>query len=367
MSIYLNEKDKLDIAILREYNGKDEVLQTLSVHYHDVYERFFKNDLPVIFAHPKMKKGNKIIQNIPAISQETIPWKAYIKTNTGNMPVRFCDSAVPEPNGGFKFFPAGLHITEQRLAYQKSDIDKVLVLMCTPHYKEGKIYILDDRADAEKKASIRSKSSSVAYHIFSEGGDLFNDEKKLNEFCLSWGVSINNKFKDQKKNELFEAIENAEKLHNPDYGYEAFNLAIADEDPYFEVRLQVEDALGKNILKWDKNKYVVTLANGEVFCRIPIDKAGSWKKALFEFLAKNTEKLDVLTGSNETAPVHAKRKVETPDVIDEAYIMGANFFDLKELYREITGEPYKEINKKKQPELREALIKYYVTDKKPRP
>ena len=262
MSIYLNDKDKLDIAILKEYTGKDEVLQKLSELYQDVYARFFKHDLPVIFVHPRMKKGNKLEKNIPAISQETIPWVAYIKTGTGNMPIRYCDSAIPQLMGGYKFSPAGFHMTMQRWSYTKNDIYKVLVLMCTSHYKNGIIYILDDQADAVTKAKARSQSSNVAYHIFSEGGDLFSDEKKLNEFCLSWGISTKGKFIDQKRNELFDTIEKFEKIHNLEYGYNAFNLAIADNDPYFDIRVQVQDALNKNILRYDKNKYVVLLQNG---------------------------------------------------------------------------------------------------------
>jgi len=367
MSIYLNEKDKLDIAILKDYSGKDETLKKLSELYNDVYDRFFKNDLLVIFAHPKMKKGWQIKQNIPAISQETIPWIAYIKTNTGNMPVRYCDSAVPQPNGGFKFTPSGFHITDQRWAYTRNDIDKVLVLMCTSHYRDGKIYIIDDKAAAEKTATLRSKSSSVAYHIFSEGGDLYNDEKKLNDFCLSWGIDIKGKFKDQKKNLLFDAIENAEKEHKKEYGYEAFNASITDNDPYFDIRLQVQDALNKGVIKFDKTKYVVTLQNGEVFCRIPIEKAETWKNVLFEYLGKNPDKYDTLMGSNDTAPVHELRKLEISEEINEEFIMSRDYPDLKIMVKEITGLGYKDLNKMKKPELQEKLVDYYITKGLKRP
>ena len=359
MSIYLNDKDKLDIAILKEYSGKDEVLQKLSELYNDVYNRFFKHDLPVIFVHPRMKKGNKLEKNIPAISQETIPWVAYIKTGTGNMPIRYCDSAIPQQMGGYKFSPSGFHITMQRWSYTKNDIDKVLVLMCTSHYKSGIFYILDDQADAVTKAKARSKSSNVAYHIFSEGGDLFSNEKRLDEFCLAWGISTKGKFIDQKRNELFDTIENAEKTNKFDYGYEAFNTAIADKDVYFDIRVAVQDALNKGVLKYDKNKYVVTMQNGEVFARIPIDRASDWKNVLFEYLGKNPDKIDTLTASNEVAPTHERRKLETPEVIDEDYINKMEYMDMRILLCE-TGVAMKDTRKKKE-ELQKELIDYFVT------
>jgi hypothetical protein len=241
--------------------------------------------------------------------------------------------------------------------------------MCTQHYKDGKFYILDDEADARKKAQTRGQSSSVAFHIFNEAGDLYSNEKKLDDFCLSWGVPVKGKFLDQKRNALFEAIETAEKNSSTrnDYGYDAFNRSIADNDPYFQIRADVQDALNKNIIKFDKTKYVVTLQNGEVFCRIPIEKAEIWKNVLFEFLAKKPDKLEALTISSGDAPTHEPRKLEVEGSIDETYIMNADYPDLKILTKEITGLGYKDLNKMKKPELQDALKKWYCVDMKTRP
>jgi hypothetical protein len=369
MSIFLNEKDKLDINELRDYNGKDEVKQILSANYQDIQNRFFSKGLPVVFLHPGIKKGEKIKQGIKAISQESLPWKLTIKTKMGDVAVRYCEVAEPQQFGGFKFFPSHIDFIQPKWTYFEQDIDKILVLMLTGHYKQGTISIVDTSADETKKAEGRGKSAIVAFHIFSEGGDLFGNEKKLDQFCLSWGISIKGKFPDQKKNALADAIEVAEKNHDWNYGYKAFGEALKDNDPYFEIRASVQDALDKQLIHFDAKKYQVQYKNGEVLAKIPVDQAGQWKKVLFEFLAKNPDKLSVVEGSVEAEPLHEIRKVELKEPVTEEYLRGKelSFFDKKVLVREIRGLTNAEVKSFKQVELEDILVEHYIVQKKPRP
>jgi len=351
--LFRNDKDRIEIAQLRDYTGADEYMKILAGYYQDVQSRFFSKGLPVIFAHPKIKKGNKIIQNQPALAQEDIPWKSYVRTTkNGSEILRYCLTNNPKPFGGFDFLPTHCKVTAQRWSYTEVDIDKILALMNTDHYKKGIISIVDDEALNKKKAEGRGKSSLVNFHIFSEGGDLFNNEKKLNDFCQSWGISIKGKFPDQKKNELADCIELAEKNHHYEYGFDAFRSAINDNDAYFEIRRDVQDSIDKGVIKFDKTKYQVLMQNGEVLLRIPIDRANNWKQVLYEYLAKNPDRLEVLATSNESAPTHELRKIEVEGDIDEKYITNASYPDLKILYKEISGLGFRDLNKMKKEELK---------------
>jgi hypothetical protein len=368
MSIFIDDKDKLDIGILETYTGKDEILQLLSTAYHDVYERFFNNGLNVVFIHPKIKKGEKLLPDVPAIRQESIPWTTTIRTKAGDRRLRYCESAVLQPNGGYKFSPSHLDIEEPKWTYFKTDIDKILYLMVgAKHYLNGIISIVDTHATERKKAESRGKSGAVEFHIYTNGGDLYNNEEKLNQFCQAWGISIKNKFEEQKKNELADAIALAEQKHEWDYGYEAFAKAIKDLDPMFETRSAVQEALEKGVIKWVAKQYQVQYANNEVLLKIPIPEAINWKKLLFDYLSKHPEALDIIGASNEVAPTHTLRKLETPEVITEEYIMGASQPDLKILTQEITGLGYKDLNKMKKTELQDTLKKWYIEDAKSRP
>ncbi len=379
MSIFLNEKDKLDINILREYNGKDEVIQILSANYQDIQKRFFSKGLPVIFSHPNIKKGvninqvkktpqgDKVEPATKAISQESLPWKVTIKTKTGDMPVRYCEVAEPQQFGGFKFSPSHIDIITPRWTYFEQDIDKILVLMLTGHYKQGIISIVDTNADATKLAEDRGRSGAVSFHIFTEGGDLYGDEGKLDKFCLGWGIGVKGKFENQKKIELADAIQRAEIKHDNDFGIDAFKSALRDLDPYLEIRSSIQDSLEKNLIRYESKKYNVVFANGEILLKIPIDKSNDWRKVLVEYISKNPDKLDILQNSNENAPLHERRKIETPDVMTEEFIMEQSYPNLKILVAEITGLAMREMKTMKMPELQEQLIKHYITDKKNRP
>jgi hypothetical protein len=367
-----NDKDRIEIAQLKDYNGTDEYMKVLAGYYQDIHKRFFSNGLPVIFTHPKIKKGSKILQNVPALAQEDIPWKSYIKTNkNGSESLRYCLTNIPKPLGGFDFLPTHCKVTEQRWAYTEIDIDQILALMNTLHYKTGIISIIDDEAFNKAKAETHGKSSFVGAHIFSEIGDLYSDEKRLNEFCQAWGISIKGKFLEQKKNELFDAVEKAEKEHKGDYGYEAFKRAITDTDPYFSIRASVQEALEKNLIRFDTKKYVVTFQNGEVLMRVPIDKSPQWKQLLFEYLGKHPESLSFVETTNETAPTHELRKLEIIEPVTEEYLRSRDgrlsFFDKKILVREIKGWTNTEVKSYKQDELEEMLVDYYIKQGKSRP
>ena len=315
MSIFKNEKEEIPIEQLKNYTGTDVVMQVLSTDYQDIKARFFDKNLPVRFLHPGIKKGDKIHKNVKAISQETIPWKARIKSKGVDVPIRYCANAIPGVNGGFTFSPSHLDITEPRWTYQPEEIDKILVLMQTSHYKKGIISIVDDNANDTKRAESRGKSAAVSFHIFEEGGDLFANEEKLNKFCLSWGISIKGKFAVKKKNELADKIETAESQHDKQYGYDAFKAALKDDDPYMDIRSTVQSALDNNLIRYEQKKYQVVYPNGETLVKIPVDKAGNWKNHLFEFLGNHPEIVDTLDGSNDTAPKHEMRRVELKEPV----------------------------------------------------
>jgi hypothetical protein len=370
MSLFLRDKDQVDIGVLGTYAGADEVMQMLSTAYNDVYERFFNNNLGVTFIHPRIKKGEKLLPNIPAVRQESIPWTATIKTKRGDVRIRYCEVAEQLPNGSYKFSPSHLDIEQPKWTYQNTDIDKILFLMVgSKHFLSGAISIVDNFSAETKRAEGRGKNAVVNFHIFSEGGDLYNNVKKLDQFCLSWGISVKDKFEPAKKNALADAIETAEKKKDWKYGYDAFSQAIKDQDPYFEVRANVQDALDKGTIKWNSKQYLVQYKNDETLVKIPIDKSGEWKQYLFEYLSKNPDKLDVVRVTTESEPIHKQRDVNAPDEITEEFIKGDtwNIHDKKRVVQIITGWGYKDLNRMKKPEIESELIKYFVTEGKKMP
>jgi len=362
MALYIDDKTKIDINQLKDYTGTDEVMKLLAESYQDVYRRFFDESLPVTFLHPKMKKGETIKQGTPARAQENLPWTCTIPTRAGDRRLRYCVSAIMQPNGGFDFRPTSMPITLPIWDYGVNDIDKILFLMQSPKFKDRTIFIRDIKDDETKRAEKRGRSAIVEFHIFSDGGDLFNNEKKLDQFCLAWGISVKSmRFENQKKNALADAIEVAELKRDNGYGYEAFKQALKDNDPYFEIRGSVQDAIDKEIIKWDSKKYQVQFANNEVLLKVPIGDSNVWKNTLFEYLSKNPDALDTVQVFNDTAPTHGHRKVELSDTLTEDSIKALAYFDKRELWREISGLNNNDLKKMKATEFDELLIDHYIT------
>ena len=109
MPLYRNDKDRIDMESVRDYDGKDEFMVQLHSAYADLHKRYFKDDRDALITimHPKISAGRKGSKdNKPRRAQESWPFVGTVQTDLGGERLRYCKSAIQLTGGLWKFEPS---------------------------------------------------------------------------------------------------------------------------------------------------------------------------------------------------------------------------------------------------------------------
>lgn len=396
--MYFVNNVQLDLSVLSPYlpeerqkRNPDEVESMIKSKWKELHDKYSREKLT--FVCPAIKSGIGMGNMGGAFDRSVV-----IQTETGTKVIVWCDIAIPNGNGSFQFRPIKYkHTPETKsktLDLQK-DIEEILWLTLfdpyskqdftfpakdetgAPHPLAGrkvkKVYLLDRNEEAEQFLTESSRDADMKFYLTSPRSPIIKNRELILTLASAWGViKPENKTDAVVRMELMQAIDNNEKQHNDEWGYDGFcekvsSMIESGVDEKTETMAFISMAVDRNIIKYSVQKLTWTLLNEsgveiKRICGVPPLEATKPKEVLCRHLMNNSEDMAIIQGSVDSKPLYKKQplRVYIPRNPTEAWFREDMEFPKMKTACNIIG--YDPIGKKKS-QLVEVLIDHFVTKK----
>lgn len=255
--ILVNFERKLNIADItaEKYVGDDPVINKLRQDYKLLRSKILPNQSTVVFkVDPRTtiigKTGKKYTKHFyfkPTFSIDT--------PDGGKHTISYCLNYTPQPNGARPKLSPPQYVFHLSHNFRlPRDLDVMLVLMQSPLFRSGKIFIEDTLADAKTKANENAMGADLRFFLYSEHSPYSESREKIEKLARAWDVD----FTDNMdliiiKNRLFDKVLFNTKKGNTELDERAFINALKDEaGAGIRMRIELKEMLRRGLISYDE-------------------------------------------------------------------------------------------------------------------
>lgn len=336
MPIYVNDK-QVPLEEIKKFKGEDRVMNMLRKNLSYIEKRMatqddFSETISLVWT-PGTRKYNKTSKMKEGKKMSSMVLEATIGTPQGTKVIRWCEQAIPQPNGGYKYIPTRFKFRKVK-TFTWDNIEQLLWLITfSPNIRMeldsgevihpgAPITVQDVGLEQRRVAAARKLTGTLDAYIYSDLSPI--TDEMMRTLASAWGVAKAtdpNTSMEHVRNALNDRVKLAEQKRDNRYNVEAFIAAVNERNDFFKALVIIQKAMDLGVLTFDRRQsrwmYVDEDKKDALeITRVPATESRRARDFFADFILRNRKEYnkleDVLSHS-----LSKKEKRMSGDSVDE--------------------------------------------------